>query len=305
MADAAATGPMWRVPEPLSTLDVPVDDETVITLRRHGNPAGPRLVLCHGNGLAIDLYYPFWSLLCDDFDVIVHDLRNHGWNAVTSAREHTIATFAHDHDLILDAIDRHYGEKPLTGVYHSVSSLTTLVSPTKGSRHAALILFDPPLCKPGASYEEFDAAATRTAGYARRRTFRFKSREDFVELLGYSPAYQHTVPGTIELVAQATLRERAGEPGYELRCPPEYEAQIVDYASPYAVLVDFGKFQCPIKVIGADPTLPYAYLPTLNLSDILSVDYDFLPNATHFLPLEKPEECAAVVREFIAEVVSG
>ena len=84
---------IWQVPQPLATLDVPVDDETIITLRRHGNPDGPRLVLCHGNGLAIDLYYPFWSLLTDDFDVIVHDLRNHGWNALTSQREHTVATF--------------------------------------------------------------------------------------------------------------------------------------------------------------------------------------------------------------------
>ena len=79
----------WQVPEPLSTHDVRVDDDTVITLRRHGNPAGPRLVLSHGNGLAIDLYNPFWSLLADDFDLIVHDLRNHGWNPLGPlARSH-------------------------------------------------------------------------------------------------------------------------------------------------------------------------------------------------------------------------
>ena len=69
---------VWELPEPLSTHDVRVDDDTVITLRRHGNPQGPRLVMSHGNGLAIDLYYPFWSLLADDFDLIIYDLRNHG-----------------------------------------------------------------------------------------------------------------------------------------------------------------------------------------------------------------------------------
>ncbi len=301
----SAANAIWNVPDPLATLEVQVDDETVISLRRHGNPEGHRLLICHGNGLAVDLYYPFWSLLTSDYDVIVHDLRNHGWNTVTSAREHTIATFARDHDLILDAIDCNYGKKPMTGVFHSVSALTTLVSPFKGSRFAALILFDPPLCKPGASYEEFDAAATRAAGMARRRTERFKSREDFVELLGFSPLFYHTVPGTIELVARATTRQSKEGPGYELRCPPAYEAQIVDYASPYAVLVDFAKFHCPIKVIGADPTLPFSYLPTLDLSDIMSVDYDFLPDATHFLPLEMPEECADIVREFIAETGNG
>ncbi len=51
-----------------------MDDGTNIVLRRHGNPRGPRLVLCHGNGLATDLYYPFWSLLADECDLIVYDL---------------------------------------------------------------------------------------------------------------------------------------------------------------------------------------------------------------------------------------
>ena len=71
---------VWEVPEPRSTLEVPVDGGTVVTVRRHGAPDGPRIVLSHGTGLAIDLYYPFWSLLTADFDVIVYDLRNHGWN---------------------------------------------------------------------------------------------------------------------------------------------------------------------------------------------------------------------------------
>jgi pimeloyl-ACP methyl ester carboxylesterase len=294
---------IWTVPAPLSTLEVQVDDEALITLRRHGNPEGHRLLLCHGNGLAIDMYYPFWSLLLDEFDVIVHDLRNHGWNKVTSSREHTMVNFSRDHDFILDAIDDHYGEKPTTGVYHSVSCLASLISPSKGSRNAALVLLDPPLCKPGTSYEEFDLAATRTAERARRRTFHFKSREAFTELLSYSPAFYRTVPGTLDLISRATLRKCANEEGFELRCPPEYESQIVDFASPYAVLVDFAKFHCPIKVIGADPTLPYSYLPTLDLSDIMHVDYDFLPNATHFLPIEQPETCAHEVRNYIAEVV--
>lgn len=62
---------IWEVPAPLSTCAVDLDENTVTTVRRHGNPAGPRLVLSHGNGLAIDLYYPFWSMLTNDFDVMV------------------------------------------------------------------------------------------------------------------------------------------------------------------------------------------------------------------------------------------
>ncbi len=290
---------LWEIPEPLSTSDVRVDDDTVITLRRHGNPAGPRLVLSHGSGLAIDLYYPFWSLLLDEFDLVIYDLRNHGWNAVSSREKHNVPTFVSDHDRVLEAIDRDWGKKPKIGVFHSISALTTLLSPAKGSQFAGYVLFDPPLCKRGASYEEFDAAAERLAAMVRRRAHRFRNREQLTEVLSYIPTFQRTVPGFFELMARTTLRQCENGEGYELRCPREFEAQVTEYAAPYAVLVDFSAFHCPIKVIGADPTLPYSYLPTLDLSHILTVDYDFLPETTHLLQVEQPEECAAELREFI------
>ena len=296
---------VWKVPEPLDIHEVRVDDDTFVVLRRHGNPDGPRLVLSHGNGLAIDLYYPFWSLLAEDFDLIVYDLRNHGWNTVSSLEDHNVPSLVRDHDRILQAIDRRFGDKPKAGVFHSVSALTTLLSPAKGSGLSALVLFDPPLCRPGVSYEEFDAAAIRTAAMTRRRTELFQSIEQFTDLLSFVPTFYHSVPGVFDLAARATLRKRAQGGGYELRCPREYEAQIVDYASAFAVLVDFDEFRCPIKVIGADPTLPYSYLPTFDLSHVLTVDYDFLPETTHFLQLEQPEACAESVREFLDLVGQG
>ena len=296
------TGAVWHPPEPLSTHDVQVDDDTTITLRRHGNPDGPRLLLSHGNGLAIDLYYPYWSLLADQFDLIVHDLRNHGWNNVGSLDGHNVPTMVDDHEHILEAVNLFYGQKPTAGVYHSVSSMVTLMSPAKGSGYEALILFDPPLCKPGRSYEDFENAAMRTAAGARRRTERFHSLKQLIEVLSIVPLYSRTVPGVWELLARTTLRKRNGREGYELRCPREYEAQIIDYASVFAVGINFASFKCPIKVIGADPVLPFSFLPTLDLSDVLSVDYDFLPEATHLLQLEQPKECAEITREFLEEV---
>ncbi len=293
------TETVWEVPQPLSTLDVPVDSDAVITLRRHGNPEGQRLVLSHGNGLAIDLYYPFWSLLTEEFDLIIYDLRSHGWNTVGTLENHNLPTLVRDHDRILEAIDRNYGKKPQIGVYHSISALATLLSPGNGSAYSALVLFDPPICKPGASYEEFDAAATRAAAMARRRTARFPTLESFADLLQFLPIFQRAVPGVHDLVAQTTLRACFDSDGYELRCPRDHEAQMIDYAGIFAVSVDFSKLLCPTKVIGADPTLPYSYLPTLDLGDMLGVDYDFLPETTHFLQLEQPQECAAAMREFI------
>ena len=296
---------VWELPEPISVHEVRVDDDTVIALRRHGNPEGRRLVLSHGNGLAIDLYYPFWSVLARDFDLVVFDLRNHGWNAVTALADHNVPTLVLDHDRIMQEIDRHFGDKPKAGIFHSVSALTTLLSPARGGEFDALVLFDPPLCKPGRSYEDFDAAAMRTAAAARRRTERFQSTEQLADLLSFIPTYYRSVAGVFDLVARATLRKSADGEGFELRCPRDYEAQIIDYASAFAVLVDFETLQCPVKVIGADPTLPYSYLPTFDLSHVLTVDYDFLPETTHFLQLEQPQACADAVRGFLSAIDGG
>ena len=63
-----------------------------------------------------------------------------------------------------------------------------------------------------------------------------------------------------------------------------------------------GALRCPIKVIGADPILPYSYLSSLDLSDILEVEYDFLPETTHFLQPEQPEECVAAMRHFLNSI---
>ena len=292
----------WELPEPLATHPVQVDADTVITLRRHGNPDGPRLVMSHGNGLAIDLYYPFWSLFTDDYDVIVYDMRNHGWNDLSPLARHNVPTLVDDHDRVLGAIDERFGAKPKVGVYHSFSALISLLSPTRGAAYSALVMFDPPIRRPNLTDEQFDQASMRTASLARSRTAKFRSVEQFAEFLPYISTFQHMVPGAHDLMARTTLRQSSTGRGFELRCPPEYEAQIIDYARIFALAVDFDAMLCPMKVLGADPTLPFSYLPTLDLSDVATVDYDFLPDATHFLLLEKPAECAATMRTFLSSL---
>lgn len=292
----------WEVPAPLSELEVRLDDGSVTTVRRHGNPEGLRVVMSHGNGLAIDLYYPFWSLLRDEFDLFIYDLRNHGWNAVGPRLSHNVPTLIRDQDLVLEAIDRSFGKRPRIGIFHSVSALTTLFSSAQDGSFSALVLFDPPLCKPGASQIEFDTAAERLASRVRQRSRHFRSESELAEILSYMPAYTRVIPGVCELVASTTLRESPSGQGYDLRCPPEYEAQIVEYTRSFSVLADLDTLSCPTKAIGADPTLPSAYLPTFDMSHILTVDYDFLPETTHLLQLEKPAECVASVREFLEGV---
>ncbi len=296
------SGAVWKVPGPHSVHDVPHDDGSVTRVRRHGNPGGPRLLVGHGNGLAVDLYYPFWSRFLDGFDVFVYDLRNHGWNAVGPRSGHNVPNLIRDQEQVVEAIDTCYGPTPMIGVFHSLSALTALLSGPLGTGRmsdlAAWILFDPPLYKPRLGEAEFDKSADRSAELARHRADRFREASEFSELLEHL-VLTRALPGTADLMASTVLRESADGESVELRCPREYEAQIFAYARTYAFLVDLGDVPCPTKVIGSDPTLTFSYMPSFNLSHINTVDYDFIPESTHFLQVEHPEECARLMCDFL------
>ena len=291
----------WDVPEPLATADVHTADGARIVLRRHGNPAGPRLVLSHGNGLATDVYYPFWSLLAERFDLVLYDFRNHGWSARSDLRSHTIATFVEDNRHVFRGIDRHFGAKAKVGVFHSLSATTAILQDPPGEGFAALVLFDPAIHLPGGDLLQADKRWQELAGATRSRRERFETREQLAERIARAPVYAGLLPGVPDLIARATLRPAADERGYELRCPPDYEAQVFEYAFAYNQEPEPGAFRCPVKVIGCDPTTPFSFLPRRDLAGLIQLNYDFVPGTTHFLQLENPGECVALMLEFLEQ----
>lgn len=288
----------WQVPEPRAVAEVGLDDGARVVLRRHGNPEGTRLVLSHGNGLAVDLYYPFWSLLTRRFDLVLYDFRNHGWNELGDIAEHSIASFVADNRAIARGIDRVFGPKPRIGVFHSMSATTALADDSPGKGFAALVLFDPPVYAPSADILGAEARWGRQGQGARQRQTRFETTGELANGVRNAPAFSRLLPGVPELFAETTLRRRAGE-GYELRCPPEYESRICEWALAYILNPDPRDFACPVKVIRADAALRSPFGSSLDLDALDGLDCDFVTGATHFLQLEKPEQCVALMVEFL------
>lgn len=291
--------PPWTIPEPLAVHETRGWGGAPIVLRRHGNPQGPRLVVSHANGLSADSYFPFWSLLLDRFDVIVYDFRNHGWNPVGDLKEHHIPIFARDNACVAQAIDLHFGGKPRVGVFHSLSASTAVLQAAIEKAFSALVLFDPPTCANARESQDIRKVARQLAKRARKRQNVFATREEFAERLLAARAFERLRPGAAEWIAHTTLRPADGGTGYQLRCPPPYEARVFDQLYDSAVATDIRKLRCPTKIIGADPTVPFSFLPSVNVSELLATEYDFVPETTHFLQLERPEECVALTVDFL------
>ncbi len=297
---AVSAGP--QLPEPSATATARLSDGSTIVARRHGNPHGPRIVLTHGCGFAADMYWPYWSLLIDDFDVVVYDLRSHGWNEPSDLRLHNMPTLADDNRRVLEAVNAAFDAKPTVGVYHSLSTMVVLMHEQQWPTFDALLLFDPPIYPPGASLGEMEAVCQGLAAAARRRQRRFESPSELAAMLKKAPAFSLVPEATQALFAECSLRA-APDGGYELRCPPEHEAQLFEWYFGHSMqtLELLAEITIPIKVIGADPTMKFSFLPSTDLRTLSELDYDFLPDLTHLLPLEAPDTCASLTMEFVRQ----
>ena len=295
-----ATRETFVLPEPLETARIDLGSGNATLARRHGNPDGARLLLSHGNGLAADAYFPFWSRFLDDLEVVAYDCRNHGHNAIGPREEHNPRVFAEDLDnRILPGVQEAFGQKPTIGCFHSLSALVSLLLPSWGAGFQGLVLFDPPVYRPGVPRKIFDDRLEAMAHMMRIRATYFPTIEDYVETCQLSPLLTGVDRASLRLMAEAVLRPRSDAPGYSLRCPPAYEAQAQEFIASYAVLVDIEAMRCPVKVIGGDPTLTFSFLPSEHAKDLFLLDYDFVPGSTHYLQLQFPETCHDLTMGFL------
>jgi pimeloyl-ACP methyl ester carboxylesterase len=292
----------FKVPQPITVLDLTMSDGAMVRVRRHGKREGPRLILSHGNGFAIDAYFPFWRHFLHDCEVIVFDQRNHGWNPRHHASGHTERQMAEDMETILRAVAAEFGERRATGAFHSLSTTVSLLHAMRYEfSWDALILFDPPLAPPPGHPQHAGARDFELTQHDRalQRNRSFSSVDQLAASFKASRRMQRWVPGAAELMARAITRT-ASDGGIELVCPPEFEASIYleNANSPaWAVLPELAE---NLLVISSDYDAPDAAPPAL-VCKALQSDFGIqvvpVRDTSHFLQIERPEEVQRLVRE--------
>jgi len=295
------------IPNPSQTFDVTLDDGAKILVRRHGRADGPRLLLSHGNGFAIDAYFPYWRHLVSQFDLLVFDFRNHGRNDPVVPSHHTYEQLTLDLERVIEAVRARLGDKPTAGIFHSMSGRTAMKHAIEiGWRWDALVLVDPPNVPPP-GHPNFSAMAAfeqLLTAWARRRRRRFATVAELTNEYRQSRATARWVEGAHELMAQAVLRRSPDGDGYELVCDPENEATIYAQAMTLNLWPPAHAFGGPVKLIGCDPSLPEggATGPANQaLAAAGGYDYSFVAGSGHLLQIEKPEESVRVTLEFLGK----
>lgn len=292
------------IPQPIAVLDLIMSDGATVHVRQHGNAGGPRLVLSHGNGFAIDAYFPFWGHFLHDCEVVVFDQRNHGRNPRHHARGHTQRQMAEDMENILQAVGDQLGERRTAGAFHSLSTTVSLL-------HAmnyrfpwdALILFDPPLAPPPGHPQHSSARNFELSlhDWARQRRRAFQSADELATYFKSSRRLQRWVPGAPELMARAITRP-ADNGGVELVCPPEWEADIYVQNSNSPTWSVLPELADKLFVVSSDYDAPDADPPGL-VSKALRSDFgiEVVPvrDTGHLLQIEQPREVQRIVREHL------
>ena len=302
---------IFRVPEPSESFDAEMDDGTVIRVRRHGNPDGPRLVMAHGNGFAIDAYYPFWRLLTDRYDLAIYDQRNHGRNPRHDADRHDVPAFVADMDRLVDLIPDRFGPKPTVGVFHSISAVTAIWHALEhGWKWGALALFDPPLI-PSPGHRAHEVARTFELGladWAASRPDRFPDAMALAAGFARSKSLARWVEGGHALMARSITREDPKTGEYVLCCPREGESRVYRTNAGLDLCPRLGELRGPLVFISSDPDAPHALAPGKvgrAMKEDHGVEWTPIENTSHLLQIERPDACHAALESFLARQALG
>lgn len=294
---------MSELPAPAESLVLSLADGTEILVRRLGTQAGPRLALSHGNGLAIDGYFPFWRHFLARYDLVMFDLRNHGRNAVRPDLRHDWDVLTDDIVAIAGLIRRSFGDKKMTALVHSASSMASLNAMRRGARPwDALVAFDPPLFPPPdhALRPQAEREWASLVSRARRRPERYDDPAGLAQQFRRSSYMRRWVPEAFDLMARATLRRDPARGDWALACPRDFEARLFETNRDPGFFLEIGGLPGPLTVIGADPEQPDAKIPPL-INRLLAdrIDYRPIADSSHFLQIERPLECVAAVEDFL------
>jgi pimeloyl-ACP methyl ester carboxylesterase len=287
-------------------LEFPTEDGITLRALVSGLVNGPRLILSHGNGLAIGGYENYWALLKSDFQLVLLDMRSHGKSDVSHLQAHTWAQFEQDLEVCLRGVEAALGPSPSVGVFHSLSAVVALGHLKKYQpRWMGLLLFDPPLMPPvespyrNAHVEEMLNLADRV----RRRQSCFETPDELAGIFRRSRALAKWTDKACSDMARAILRESDDGKSWCLVCPPAHEAQIFESNADESLWTLFDGLEMPLRLVCADPDVPgvqpSAY-STRELAQSFNLAHEAVPDSTHFLQLEYPAECARITKNFCA-----
>lgn len=268
-----------------------------------GDPDGPPLLLCHGNGLNAGMWAGALPTLITRFHCYGLDLRGHGRSRPVDP-DYSVArrSFAADVVTAVEAIGGpvHYAAHSL-GAASAVFAALAHHDPSQ--LFTGLWLFEPVLIPAGFRTE--GQGPGPLVEMSRRRRMDFDSIADAVERFRSKPPYSLCHPASVE--GYVEVGTNPTDTGVRLSCRGEDEARVFETMED----LDFDRLagiELPARVVAGASineanALPPRVAPLVAeaLGNGRWVAHDGL---THFGPMEAPAEMARSIIEFFTDEVA-
>lgn len=281
-----------------------LSDGAIVLLRRHGNPDGPRLLVSHGTGFAVDGFLRMWQPLAADCDLVLFDLREHGRNPSHDPTAIDGERLTRDMAEIVAGSHLAFGAKPSFGLFHSIAALMALrLESLEPGSFAGLALIEPPATPPAGhpDHAAFDDGRISLATRALKRQARFDSIAELAGKFSGRAAFSHFEPGAGEELAASMLV--ADGDGYRLACSPAAEARYFETNLDDGLRDRLDAVACPILMLAGGDDLKAGAGPAkvaVELAHLGAFDLTELARTTHMMPLERPRTIAELTRAFMA-----
>ncbi len=266
---------------------------------------GKTLHFLHANGFCAGVYRPFFSHFDNDFHIIASDVRGHGdSDGPGTSRIVDWEVYARDLKEFLEKKT----DLPIIGLGHSLGAVFTYMASSIFQELFSKIVMIDPVILPARYLMTLrflsllgQRSRVPIAKLARRRKKSFTDRQEALERFSSGRGmFKNWEDDYIESYLDYALVERDG--AFVLKCDPEIEAQF--FESVPANIYSYARhIQCPVLAIRCETSDTFVYEAEKRLvKKMPHCKVATIVGSGHFIPMEKPAECAGVIDEFIKAV---
>lgn len=179
------------------------------------------------------------------------------------------------------------------GVGHSMGAAALTMAQLADPDRFRFLLLIEPIVFPGPHQRQEHQLSV----IASKRKRVFETREDAKENFAAAPAFAGWVEDALDAYVECGL---VGQVRVELACAPEVEADIYRSSNDHDTWERLGEIAIPVLILAGElsDTTPPEFI-RLQAAQFQRAGVDIIPEAGHFLPMEKPDVVADRVRRLV------
>ena len=262
--------------------------------------SGPDLLLIHANGFLGHLYRLMLRQWVKQYHVRTMDWRGQGDSDKPPLEQCHWSNLHHDVEQVIDRL----GLSPCYGVGHSGgAAMLAYYAATHPGRVKSLALMEPVVIPHEPPFvERMQTENSPLVERTLRRRVVWDSRQQlFAAYQGKEAFAQWKEEVLWDYVNHGAYDLPDGR--VALKCPAEVEAQIFATARLQDMFSEMHKIDCPVLVLRGERTEPFLALAAERIAQrIPRGSLMTVPETSHFLAMEKPEEVAEMITEYFGVV---